>query len=378
VSVEKRQRQKGYVYIVWWKDASRNSHNKTFNLKRDADAFDAKIKLAKRSGDLEELDIGKETFTQFEKEWWTLYAQRHLAEKTRKQYRYLLDRYVLPTFRDEQIRRMTTVAILEWSEGLLGVGVGDETVRKTLGMVQGIMQRAVEWGRLRVNPVRSVKKPSGARKRTIRALSPSQVEGLRASVPTLADKTLISVLAYGGLRPGEALALTWGDVTKRTIRIDKAVSLGETKDTKTEKHRTVPMLRHLAQDLNELRMASGRPADSALVFPRTQGGLWREHTYRNWRRRVYKPAAEAIGLSKTSRPYDLRHSRAALLYAEGVNPAEIAKIMGHSVETLSSSYTHVISELAGAGPQNPTALIKRARAAGHILVTQESAAESQA
>ena len=66
-----------------------------------------------------------------------------------------------------------------------------------------------------------------------------------------------------------------------------------------------------------------------------------------------RPAALAVGLPKTCRPYDLRHSLAALLYAEGRNPAEIAKIMGHSVETLSSTYTHVIEELEGAGRQNP-------------------------
>jgi integrase len=230
--------------------------------------------------------------------------------------------------------------------------------------------------RLKLNPVRSLGKPKGARKRTVRALSPSHVEALRASVPALADKTLISVLAYGGLRAGEALALTWGDVTKTTIRIDKAVALGEMKDTKTEKHRTVPMLRHLAQDLNEFRLACGRPHDSSLVFPRAQGGPWREHTYNNWRRRVYQPAAEAVGLSKTSRPYDLRHSLASLLYVEGRNPAEIAEILGHSVETLSSTCTHVISELAGAGPQDSTALITAARAGGHILVIQNRAAHS--
>ena len=31
------------------------------------------------------------------------------------------------------------------------------------------------------------------------------------------DATLVSVLAYAGLKPGEALALTWSDVRDRTI-----------------------------------------------------------------------------------------------------------------------------------------------------------------
>ena len=95
-------------------------------------------------------------------------------------------------------------------------------------------------------------------------------------------------------------------------------------------------------------------------------------------RRVYQPAVEAAGLPKSSRPYDLRHSLASLLYAEGRNPAEIAQIMGHSVETLSSTYTHVIKELEGSGPQDPTSLITAARTGGHILVTQDSVASDDA
>jgi integrase len=52
--------------------------------------------------------------------------------------------------------------------------------------------------------------------------------------------------------------------------------------------------------------------------------------YRNWRRRVYRPAAEALGLASV-KPYNLRHSCASLMFAEGVNPAEIAEQMGHSL-----------------------------------------------
>ncbi|MGH2941956.1 MAG: hypothetical protein ACRDLN_04190 [Solirubrobacteraceae bacterium] len=41
--------------------------------------------------------------------------------------------------------------------------------------------------------------------------------------------TLVSVLAYAGVRPGEALALRFRDVQERTILVEQAVSLGEVK-----------------------------------------------------------------------------------------------------------------------------------------------------
>ena len=41
-----------------------------------------------------------------------------------------------------------------------------------------------------------------------------------------------------------------------------------------------------------------------------------ENDYRNWRKRIYGPAALAAGL-EAGRPYDLRHTFVSLLIAEG-------------------------------------------------------------
>jgi hypothetical protein len=75
---------------------------------------------------------------------------------------------------------------------------------------------------------------------------------------------------------------------------------------------------------------------------------------------VFTPAAKAVGIEKP-RPYDLRHSFASLLFAEGTNPAEIAEQMGHSLQTLLNTYTHVIEELRGQPRRSAEALIREAR-----------------
>lgn len=77
----------------------------------------------------------------------------------------------------------------------------------------------------------------------------------------------MSLIAYVGIRPGEALALRWGDVRARSVLVSKSVALGEEKVTKTGKERTVPLMKSVIQDLNEWKLASGRPDDDALVFP---------------------------------------------------------------------------------------------------------------
>ena len=127
------------------------------------------------------------------------------------------------------------------------------------------------------------------------------VEALRTRLLSTAghgqrDATLVSVLAYAGLRPGEALALSWGHIRERTILVERSASLGEIGETKTRAHRTVDLLRPLAQDLAEWRMACGRPDDRELVFPATNGKPWTRPMYRNWGRRIYRPAAKALNL----------------------------------------------------------------------------------
>jgi integrase len=145
------------------------------------------------------------------------------------------------------------------------------------------------------------------------------VEALRGA-SAARDATLISVLAYAGLRPQEALALRWGDVRERTILVERAVSLGEEKDTKTQAHRTVRLLAPLREDLLAWRMRTGRPRDSGLVFPGPKGPLWSKSTHDNWRRRAFDRALEAAGVERAT-PYTLRHSFASLLLQEGRSAA---------------------------------------------------------
>jgi integrase len=89
-------------------------------------------------------------------------------------------------------------------------GVGEPTILKTLTLLQGMLRRAVVWGRIPSNPVAPIRKPAQKRARAVRPIAPATVEEIRRLFldrRRLRDATLVSVLAYAGLRPGEALAL---------------------------------------------------------------------------------------------------------------------------------------------------------------------------
>jgi integrase len=245
---------------------------------------------------------------------------------------------------------------------LRGDGVGEGTISKCLVVLQGMMKKAVAWRRLASNPVASISRRRHTPTRTVRPLAPASVEAMRRRIGHR-DATLISVLAYAGLRPGEALGLRWGDIRDRTILVERAVSLGELKSTKTRRARAVRMVSPLVADLARWRIACGRPDDETLVFPRSDGRPWTEQDWRNWGRRVFRPAAEAIGLTNV-RPYDLRHSFCSLLLAEGRSVMEVASQAGHSPTMTLSTYGHVLDELQGGSTVTAEDEIRIARDGG--------------
>jgi integrase len=149
---------------------------------------------------------------------------------------------------------------------------------------------------------------------------------------------LVSLLAYAGLRPGEARELRWGHVGERTLVVNAH---------KTGRRRTVRLLEPLAQDLRGWRLASGRPADGKAVIPRpSDGEVMSAKSFNIWRGDMFVPALESAGLAH-ARPYDLRHSFASLLLHEGRSVIYVARQLGHGANLTLSTYGHVLDDLDG-------------------------------
>jgi integrase len=300
---------------------------------------------------------------EFHAEWWSLYAASNLSAKTLDLYAYLWRARVEPTLGHLPLREITPIVIERWKAANLAAGSGPETIRRTMTMLQGVFQRAVEWEYLETNPVARVRRPHAHRRRLVRPLAPTTVERMRWFLGgDSIDAAVVSLLAYAGLRPGEALGLSWGCVRDRVLLVEQAVSMGVVKDTKTRGVRTVRLLAPLRDDLAAQRALLGDIDDLQLVIPRSDGGPWPEHQWRNWRRRVFRPAASAAGVAG-ARPYDLRHSFVSLLIAEGRNVIDVARQAGHNPTMTLETYGHVFDEFDGADRQPAEQRIAEARRA---------------
>lgn len=362
MSVHRMQRGNGSVaWRVRWRDAGRGSRarSRTFDRKADAVAFDDELRRRRRLGELGVLAGSAETLDEYVSHTWAPTHAVTLSENTAGQYAGHYDRHIAPYLGHLKLSELSPDAIARWQAERIAAGAGRTSVLKALTLLGGILQRAVEGERIARNPARLVRKASRPSRREVRPLAPATIERLRSACRPR-DAALISVLGYAGLRPQEALALRWADIRERTILVERAVSLGKEKDTKTAAHRTVRLLAPLREDLRTWRMQSGRPRDTALAFPGPNGGVWTKTTYDNWRGRAFDRALGKAGVVGAT-PYTLRHSFASLLLHEGRSVIYVARQMGHDAKLTLGTYGHVIDELDGAPRISAEDAIRAAR-----------------
>jgi integrase len=340
----------GRGWVVRWREGTCN-RQRSFDRRADAQRWDAEVRRRRQLGTLAQLDAGGASLDEYVTGTWTPVYAVLLAPRTREVYAQSYDRHVAPTLGRLPLHAIKPAVLSRWQTHVLPHG--HDALSKARTLLSSILQTAVEEELLAANPVRLVRAPRAPLRDEVRPLAPASVEALRVEFEHR-DRTLVSLLAYAGLRPGEARTLEWGRVHDRTLVIPAS---------KTQKRRTVRLLEPLAQDLREWRMACGRPGDDVPVIPRpSDGGVMSAKSFNVWRGDTFAPALDAAGLDH-ARPYDLRHSFASLLLHEGRNVIYVARQLGHDARQTLSTYGHVIDELEGQPQVSAEDAIRAARAA---------------
>jgi integrase len=267
VSVERRVNPNGdVVWRVRWREGNRN-RAKVLGRKADAFAFDAEVRRRARAGELGTLDAGRERLDEFAAEWMRSYAKPNLAPRTVKSYANAWDLHVSPRIGGLRLREVTVEACQRFAAEMEAAGVGAATRRRNLMVLSSVLQRGVEWGRIPANPVRLIRKPTAKRERVVRPLAPVTVEAMRRWLidrKRERDAVLLCVLAYAGVRPSEALALTFGDVGERTLLVERSLGPdGSLRRTKTRPDPFGPAVGCAAR--GSRRVAEGEAGDRARV-----------------------------------------------------------------------------------------------------------------
>ncbi len=148
---------------------------------------------------------------------------------------------------------------------------------------------------------------------------------------------MVRVFSDTGMRLGEVLPLRRSDFDGTTFTISRTCDEGtilegtKTDHGETAAGREVPCPPELAKLIRSMVPR----IDTDLLFPTLGGKLWRQ---RNFYRDVWEPTRVKTGMDCT--PHEFRHSYISHLRAMGVDDADLAKIAGHTVETMIGVYTH--------------------------------------
>lgn len=199
-----------------------------------------------------------------------------------------------------------------------------------------VLNRALEWGLLDVNPARTgVDNPQ--RRRTEKRPFESWRELDAVAGKLDGHGPVVLFAAATGLRPGEWLALEWRDIDReqRVVYVRRSYRNGRIKYPKTEASmRAVPLQARALAALDAL------PGDGRgdLVFPASDGGHFDLHNFRN---RHWQPAQEAVGIDPFRRIYDLRHTFATFALRAGISTFDLSRYMGTSLTMIDRHYGHL-------------------------------------
>lgn len=365
IELRRRERRDGAVTVtptVRYVNARGERKRTTCASIEEAELERARLALVLSRGKVPEPD-GDMTVAQF---WpvWREDAGNRLAEATLRSYDRLWRRLVGPRWSHMALAEIKPRLIAAWRGQMLADGVGGESVRMAMVLLQAMFTVAIEWGEAEVNPVSVVRKPRQGRQRAIRVMSPDAVERIRKHLllraGDLRSATMVSVLAYSGMRPGEMLALEPGHIGEQTILVEQAVAHGKLKLQKTGRvFRTVDLLEALADDVAV--WLEHLPTDRRFLFAHADGSLFTLDDWNNWRKRCFRSAAQALDLGAT-RPYDLRHSFASLQIREkDVSIVDLASQLGHAPTETLKTYSHVYAAYRRQPARPASDLIREAR-----------------
>ena len=348
-------RRVGSSWRVSWKirDHGRwRQRSRSFSSEADARAFQMELDRLRRTGALALVDEGRRPLRD--------YLELHLTEgrlrpQTVRDYAWVADRHLIPLLGHVSVSELLPLHIHDWQQEMRRSGVSAEATIKARTVLSGALTLALTRGAIQQNPLAVVRRPLKPNRRPVRPFSILEVERMRRALLDRDDAegaVLLGLIAWAGLRPIEARALTWGFVHDRSLFVAASAGSGaaEFADTKSFRgRRTVPVRSALSMDLKWLRERSdGTRGDRVL---KGRGEWWNDSQWRNWRARVFRPIADdTVGGQVTDRrPYVLRHTAASSWLAEGVTPVVVAERMGHSLSMLYDVYAHAMAEF-GHGP----------------------------
>lgn len=289
---------------------------------------------------------------------WVVQYEKTVEESTFVKTLGIFKNHILPSLGEYKIAKINVDvcqrAVNLWFEKL-------EKFRSVKSYASLVFDFAMNRGYIQLNPMKLIEMP-------VRLVKPDSEEKLEnfynreqliqflkfvENEDDYRTFTFFRLLAYTGMRKGEALALTWNDINFKDneIRINKALSRGKNsqlyvKTTKNKKNRTIKMDTHTMDILkiwkdiqkdNLVKFGFDSLKGNQLVFSNEENKHLQPTKTREWLGNILKK----YKLEKIT-THGLRHTHCSLLFEAGVTIPDVQDRLGHDdVQTTINIYTHV-------------------------------------
>lgn len=350
-SVRKRGKAENYE-VRWHIGSGQYGSESGFNNRREALRFGQEQEVKARRNKTTRVSERNKTLYEYVRDNWakTLDVKR----QTREDYQRALNTVILPVLGPIKLKDLKRTEIEAWKVSLKKIGpngkrgLSDSTVNKHTHLLGAIIKMAIDDGYIDKNPmpIRRGKKRVTS-KRKIAPYTPNTVTRIADTFPAK-WRILIWIMYYTGLRPSEALGLTYDrlDFKAGTITVDRQISRYSDEvfsDTlKTYASYRVIGFPKVLQKLISEHLSKFGEGPEGLILQNRSGKIWR---YKD-AAAMFREVLTSIGIRVDGEGlHNLRHTFVSNAIRRGVSAKRIQVWVGHkSITETMDTYGHLFPD----------------------------------
>ncbi len=318
-----------------------------------AAALAALADLVSSVGKGEYRDDGRLTVAAWLEQWIEEKVDDGMRPSTERGYRRHIREHLVPQLGRHRLGALRPGHVDGLLRSMRSEGRGATTIRRVHATLRSALATAKRRRLITFNAAEDVDLPPAPRAH----VAPWEVTELATFLDHATGHRLgplYELMAFTGLRRGEACGLRWADVDleqgvlhvrKQFVQVGHEVVEGRPKTRSGEDRRVdlgeravgVLLAHRLGQDAERATWGDAYD-DRGLAFAREDGSpLHPEQVTKTFKRLARQAGVRPVRL------HDLRHGQASLMLAAGVDMAVVSKRLGHSSITLTSdTYSHLL------------------------------------
>ena len=333
-----------YFYSVRYTDLQGNKKQKTVQNR----SWTTK-KEAKAASELFLISVSKETDNITVGQLYSIYfteMEKTLKRKTLTSLDSIYRNNIEPYFNKAIVKEITPRMIANWQQGLIDKGYNNSTMNTIQMRLRAILNYGVNFAYIERSPFKNkFTQNKSQHKQEMKYWTPIEFKRFIQRVSDPMYHCFFTLLYWTGLRQGEAVALTIGDIDfkENVIVVSKTfdptnhiVTTPKTSNSVRKVPMTEELRKELSAQINWMKLIPGYDT-SHILFG------FDLHINPTKIKNTQLRACNEAGITPI-KVHELRHSHVSVLINNGYNSFEISKRLGHTQQMVETIYGHMFKK----------------------------------